>query len=89
MAIGERAPAAILSAGSSARMAVGESITNIAASRIMNLSDVVLSANWMCAEGSLDETSNLYEAVRVGGNGVLPRARDQHTSRERLHGNEV
>ncbi len=72
MAIGERAPAAILSAGSSARMAVGESITNIAAARIMNLSDIVLSANWMCAEGSLDETSNLYEAVRSVGMEFCP-----------------
>jgi phosphoribosylformylglycinamidine synthase len=72
MAIGERAPAAILSAGSSARMAVGESITNIAASRIMGLSDVVLSANWMCAEGSMDETSNLYEAVQSVGMEFCP-----------------
>ncbi len=72
MAIGERAPVAILSAGSSARMAVGESITNIAASRIMNLSDVVLSANWMCAEGSLDETNNLYEAVQSVGMEFCP-----------------
>jgi phosphoribosylformylglycinamidine synthase len=72
MAVGERSPTAILSAGASARMAVGESLTNIAASRIMDLSDVVLSANWMCAEGSLDETSNLYEAVQSVGMEFCP-----------------
>jgi phosphoribosylformylglycinamidine synthase len=73
MAIGERAPAALMNAGSSARMAVGESITNIAASRIMHLSDVTLSANWMCAENSLNETSNLYEAVQSVGMDLCPK----------------
>lgn len=72
MAVGERAPVALVNARSSARLSVGESITNIAASRIMSLSDVTLSANWMCADGSLNETSNLYEAVKSIGMDFCP-----------------
>lgn len=63
MAIGERAPLAIIDAGASARMAVGEALTNIAAADIANLSSVSLSANWMAATGELDQDSALYAAV--------------------------
>src|SRR5690606_24133674 len=47
MAIGERTPVAVIDGPASARMAIGEAITNIAASSIKNLRDVKLSANWM------------------------------------------
>ena len=51
MAIGERTPLALLDAAASARMAVGEAITNLAAAPVASLSEVKLSANWMAAAG--------------------------------------
>ena len=65
MAIGERTPVALLDAQASARLAVGEAITNLAAARIMQISDVVLSANWMVAAGHGGEDARLYDAVRA------------------------
>ena len=52
MAIGEKAPIAMIDAAASARMAVCEAITNIAASAIEDISLIKLSANWMAASGS-------------------------------------
>ena len=63
MAIGERTPVALINPPASGRMAVGESITNIAAARIMALGDIALSANWMAACGVNDEDAKLYSAV--------------------------
>ena len=65
MAIGERAPLALINAPASGRMAVGEAITNIAAARIMVMDDISLSANWMAACGEDDEDANLYATVRA------------------------
>ncbi len=65
MAIGERTPLALLDAAASARMAVGEALTNLAAARIEKLPDVKLSANWMAAAGHPGEDVALYEAVRA------------------------
>ena len=65
MAVGERAPIALLDAPASGRMAVGEALTNISAARIMRLSDVVLSANWMAAAGHPGEDARLFETVRA------------------------
>jgi phosphoribosylformylglycinamidine synthase len=72
MAMGERTPLALLSAAASARMAVGEALTNIAAARIGKLSDVKLSANWMAAAGSPGEDANLYAAVHAVGMELCP-----------------
>ena len=74
MAMGERAPLALLSAGASARMAVAEAITNIAAAPIARLSDVKLSANWMAAAGHPGEDARLYEAVQAVGGRAVPGA---------------
>ena len=49
MAIGERTPLAVTDAAASARMAVGEVITNIAGAAINKLPNIKLSANWMAA----------------------------------------
>ncbi len=65
MAIGERAPLALLDAPASARIAVGEALTNLAAARIEKLPDVKLSANWMAAAGHPGEDVALYAAVRA------------------------
>lgn len=72
MAIGERTPMALINAPASGRMAVGEAITNIAASRIGQLSDIKLSANWMCAAGHPGEDENLYDTVKAIGMELCP-----------------
>ncbi|WP_224363683.1 phosphoribosylformylglycinamidine synthase [Hyalangium versicolor] len=72
MAMGERTPVALIDAAASARMAVGEALTNIAAARIGKLSDVKLSANWMAAAGSPGEDANLYAAVHAVGMELCP-----------------
>lgn len=51
MAIGERAPVALLDFAASARLAVGEALTNIAATQIGDIKRIKLSANWMAAAG--------------------------------------
>ncbi|MBI2588761.1 phosphoribosylformylglycinamidine synthase [Candidatus Saccharibacteria bacterium] len=72
MAMGERTPLALIDAPSSARMAVGEAITNIAAAVIAKLSDVKLSANWMAAAGYNREDQNLYDSVKALGQEFCP-----------------
>ncbi|MDV0423998.1 hypothetical protein, partial [Klebsiella grimontii] len=64
MSIGERAPVALLDFAASARLAVGEALTNIAATQIGALNRVKLSANWMAAAGHPGEDAGLYEAVK-------------------------
>jgi phosphoribosylformylglycinamidine synthase len=63
MALGERPPVAVLDAAASARMAVAEALTNIAAADVHRLGDVKLSANWMAACGDPAEDADLYDAV--------------------------
>jgi phosphoribosylformylglycinamidine synthase len=70
--LGERTPLALVDAAASARMAVGEALTNIAAARIGKLSDVKLSANWMAAAGSPGEDANLFAAVQAVGMELCP-----------------
>lgn len=72
MAIGERAPIALLDHAASARMAVAESLTNIAASDIGSLNRIKLSANWMSAAGHPGEDAGLYEAVKAVGEELCP-----------------
>ncbi|OCB88403.1 phosphoribosylformylglycinamidin [Sanghuangporus baumii] len=65
MAMGERSPVALLNAAASARLAVAEALTNLAAASVESLSRVKLSANWMCAASKAGEGSRLYEAVNA------------------------
>ena len=67
MAMGERTPLASSNAPASGRMAVAESITNIAAAPIESLSKVRLSANWMAAAGHPGEDANLFDTVKAVG----------------------
>jgi phosphoribosylformylglycinamidine synthase len=67
MAMGERAPVALLDAPASGRLAVAEAITNIVAADIAALGDVRLSANWMAACGEPGEDADLYATVRSVG----------------------
>ena len=73
MAIGERTPVALLHHAASARMAVAEAITNIAASNVTKLNDVVLSANWMAPAGHPGEDAGLYDAVKAVGVELCPQ----------------
>ncbi|MFW0056133.1 MAG: phosphoribosylformylglycinamidine synthase [Coxiella endosymbiont of Dermacentor silvarum] len=72
LAMGERAPIAIIDPIASAKMAIGEAITNIAAAPIDEISQVVLSANWMAAASFPGEGANLYEAVRSVAKELCP-----------------
>ena len=73
MAMGERTPLALVDAAASGRMAVGESITNIAASRISKIGDIKLSANWMAAAGYGDEDARLYDTAHAVGMELCPQ----------------
>lgn len=73
MAIGERAPVALLDFAASARLAVGEALTNIAATRIGDIKQIKLSANWMAAAGHPGEDAGLYEAVKAIGEELCPQ----------------
>ncbi len=72
MAIGERTPLSLLSGPAAARMAVGEAITNICAAPVASMSDIKLSANWMCAAGSESEDGVLFDSVRAVGMEFCP-----------------
>jgi phosphoribosylformylglycinamidine synthase len=72
MAMGERTPLALLHGAASGRMAVGEAITNIAASRIDALGKIALSANWMAPAGHPGEDAILYETVKAVGAELCP-----------------
>ncbi|KAJ4481068.1 CobB/CobQ-like glutamine amidotransferase domain-containing protein [Lentinula aciculospora] len=73
MAMGERTPLALVSPAASARMAVAESLTNLAAAYIGDISNVKLSANWMCAASKEGEGAGLYEAVQAVGIDLCPK----------------
>jgi phosphoribosylformylglycinamidine synthase len=72
MAVGERTPLAITNAAASARMAVGEVITNMAGAAIDSLTDIKLSANWMAAAGVEGEDEKLFDAVKAVGMEFCP-----------------
>ncbi|AMO68136.1 phosphoribosylformylglycinamidine synthase [gamma proteobacterium BDW918] len=72
MAMGERTPLALINGPASGRMAVAEAITNISATRIERLSDIKLSANWMCAAGYGGEDEVLFDTVKAVGMEFCP-----------------
>ncbi|QSX31897.1 phosphoribosylformylglycinamidine synthase [Shewanella cyperi] len=72
MSMGERTPLALLDFGASARMAVAESIMNIAGADIGSFKRIKLSANWMSAAGHPGEDAGLYEAVKAVGEELCP-----------------
>jgi phosphoribosylformylglycinamidine synthase len=74
MAMGEKPILALISPAASARMAVVESLMNIAAASISDrLSKVILSANWMAASSHPGEGAALYEAVEAIGMDLCPK----------------
>jgi len=72
MAMGERSPLAVIDAPASGRMAVGEALTNLVASRINDLSSVKLSANWMAAADHPGEDAALFDTVKTVGMKLCP-----------------
>lgn len=73
MSLGERTPLALLSPEASARMAVGEALTNIAASSIEDISHIKLSANWMSPASHPGEGAGLYRGVQAIGMDLCPK----------------
>ncbi len=73
-ALGERTPVALVDPAASARMAVGEAITNItAAALIGDIGEIKLSANWMAAAGHPGEDAALFDAVHAVGMELCPQ----------------
>ena len=72
LAMGERTPVAVNNAAASARLAVGEALTNLAAAQIGDLGKVNLSANWMAAPAIPGEGADLYAAVQAVGMELCP-----------------
>ncbi len=73
MAMGERTPLALLDAAASGRMAIAESITNIACASIAKLGDIKLSANWMVAAGHGREDQKLFATVEAVAMDLCPK----------------
>jgi phosphoribosylformylglycinamidine synthase len=72
MAIGERTPVALLNHAAAARLAVAESLTNIAAANIGDIKRIKLSANWMASANHPGEDAGLYAAVKAVGEELCP-----------------
>jgi phosphoribosylformylglycinamidine synthase len=72
MAMGERTPLAVIDAPASGRMAVGETVTNLAAAPINDISDIKLSANWMAACGQPGQDAALFDTVKAVGMELCP-----------------
>jgi phosphoribosylformylglycinamidine synthase len=95
-AMGERSPLALIDPRASARMAVGEALTNLCAAPVTDLRRVVLSANWMAAAGENAEEQALFESVRAVGMELcpalgiaIPVGKDSLSMRTRWDGGEV
>jgi len=73
MSMGERTPVAVNNAAASARLAVGEALTNIAAAQIGAIGKINLSANWMAAPAVAGDGADLYDAVRAVGMDLCPK----------------
>ncbi|HET7222906.1 MAG TPA: phosphoribosylformylglycinamidine synthase, partial [Rhodanobacteraceae bacterium] len=72
MAMGERAPVAVLDGAASARLALGEAITNLIAAPVDKLEEIRLSANWMAAIGHEGEDAALFDAVQAVSKQLCP-----------------
>ena len=73
MAMGERTPIALFDAAASGRMAIAESLTNIACASIEKIGDIKLSANWMVAAGHGSEDQKLFETVKAVAMDLCPQ----------------
>ena len=65
MSMGERTPLAMFNGPASARMAITEALTNLAAADVKALDHIKLSANWMAACGSPGQDAVLFDTVQA------------------------
>jgi phosphoribosylformylglycinamidine synthase len=72
MAMGERAPIALVDPPAAGRMAVGEALTNMAAANIGALKNIRLSANWMASAGHPGEDAGLFDTVQAVSEQLCP-----------------
>jgi phosphoribosylformylglycinamidine synthase len=72
MAMGERTPLALINPAASGRMAVAESVMNLAAAAVADISDIRLSANWMAAAGHPGEDAALFDTVQAVAKELCP-----------------
>ncbi|VFP83899.1 Phosphoribosylformylglycinamidine synthase [Candidatus Erwinia haradaeae] len=72
LALGERTPVSLINCAASGRLAVGEALTNLAATQIGTINRVKLSANWMAASCHPGEDVGLYEAVNAVSKELCP-----------------
>ncbi|KAI0998195.1 putative phosphoribosylformylglycinamidine synthase [Podosphaera aphanis] len=74
MSMGEKPTLALISPAASSRMAVAESLMNLAAAHLLGeLPRVRLSANWMASVNHPGEGVSLYEAVKAIGMELCPK----------------
>jgi len=72
MSMGERTPLASVNAPASGRMAIGEALTNLAATNVRDMTEIKLSANWMAAAGHEGDDAALYDTVKAVGMDLCP-----------------
>ena len=72
MAMGERTPVALVDPAASARMAIGEACTNMAAAYVSGIERIRLSANWMAPAGHPGEDAGLFAMARTIGQELCP-----------------
>ena len=72
MATGERSPVALIDGPASARLAITEALTNLAAANCGDIKNVRLSANWMAPCGEPGEDAILYDTVKEAGLNFCP-----------------
>lgn len=65
MAMGEKPTVALFNAPASGRMAIGETLTNLAGVNIGDIGNIKFSANWMAACGNAGEDEKLYRTVEA------------------------
>ncbi|AKH69562.1 phosphoribosylformylglycinamidine (FGAM) synthase, synthetase domain [Spongiibacter sp. IMCC21906] len=78
MSMGERTPLALLNAGASARMAVAEAITNIAATRIADISDPAAAADY--AQGKTPRVGSLAD-IKLSANWMCAAGHNDEDAR--------
>ncbi|MFN2348905.1 MAG: phosphoribosylformylglycinamidine synthase [Thioalkalivibrio sp.] len=73
MAMGERAPIALVHPAASGRMSIGEAVTNLMCADIGAVGQIRLSANWMAAAGFPGEDAALFDTVKAVGEELCPK----------------
>jgi phosphoribosylformylglycinamidine synthase len=95
LALGERAPVAVLDPAAASRLAVTEALTNLLSAGPAGISKVKLSANWMANCGTPENDGDLFFAVRAASElcialGIsIPVGKDSLSMRTRWRAGEA